>query len=84
MQLKVAKVLARRRVRRPAEEGREGPDVPDVVRLGVFIETARRHVDDRLTPSFPLFGRVAQKPANSLAALRMGQVAAKRSLAVGK
>jgi hypothetical protein len=26
MQLKAAKVLARGRVRRPAEEGREGPD----------------------------------------------------------
>jgi hypothetical protein len=29
MQLKAAKVIARGRVRRPAEEGREGSDVPD-------------------------------------------------------
>ncbi len=32
MQLKTAKVLARGCVRRPAEEGREDPDVPDVTR----------------------------------------------------
>jgi hypothetical protein len=33
MQLKAAKVLARGRVWRSAEEGREGPDVPDVIPL---------------------------------------------------
>ena len=44
MQLKTAKVLAHRRVRRPAEEGREGSDVPDVVLLHLLLETARGHV----------------------------------------
>jgi hypothetical protein len=33
MQLKAAKIIARGRVRRPAEEGREGSDVPDVCLL---------------------------------------------------
>ena len=33
MQLKAAKVLARRRIRRSAEEGCEGSDVPDVILL---------------------------------------------------
>ena len=46
MQLIAAKVLARRRVRRPAEEGREGPHVPDVVLLHLLLEPARRHVVD--------------------------------------
>jgi hypothetical protein len=46
MQLKTAKVLAHRRVRRPAEEGREGSDVPDVVLLHLLFETARGHVVD--------------------------------------
>ena len=41
MQLKTAKVLARRRVRRPAEEGREGSDVPDVGLLHLLAKTAR-------------------------------------------
>jgi len=46
MQLEAAKVLARGRVRRPAEEGRESPDVPDVVLLHLLLEAARRHVVD--------------------------------------
>ena len=46
VQLKAAKVLARRRVRRPAEEGREGPDVPDVILPHLLLEPARRHVVD--------------------------------------
>jgi hypothetical protein len=33
MQLKAAKIVARRRVRRPAEEGRKGPDMPKSVRV---------------------------------------------------
>jgi hypothetical protein len=45
-QLKAAKVLARRRVRQPAEEGREGPDVPDLILLHLLLEPARRHVVD--------------------------------------
>src|SRR5271166_1942640 len=46
MQLKAAKVLPRRRIWRPAEEGREDPHVPSIVSLGVFGEPARRHVVD--------------------------------------
>jgi hypothetical protein len=46
MQLKAAKVIARRRVRRTAEEGREGPDLPDVGLLHFLAVTARRHVVD--------------------------------------
>src|SRR5271170_5797546 len=46
MQLKAAKVIARGRVRRPAEEGREGSDVPDVGLLDFLAVTARRHVVD--------------------------------------
>ena len=46
MQLISAKVLARGRVRRTAEEGREVPDVPDVVLLHLLLEPARRHVVD--------------------------------------
>ena len=46
MQLKAAKVLLRRRIWRPAEEGREVPDVPDVVLLDFSVEPARRHVVD--------------------------------------
>jgi len=38
MQLKAAKVLPRRHIWRPAEEGREGPHVPNVIPLGVFGE----------------------------------------------
>src|SRR5208337_1310267 len=44
MQLITTKILARRRIRRPAEEGREHSHVPNVVPLGVFGEPARRHV----------------------------------------
>src|ERR1700722_18360666 len=46
MQLKAAKVLLRRRIWRPAEEGRKHSHIPNVVPLGVLIETARRHVVD--------------------------------------
>src|SRR5271166_1831894 len=46
MQLKAPKVLARRRIWRPAEEGRESPDVSDVVLLHLLLEPARRHVVD--------------------------------------
>ena len=46
MQLISAKILARGRVRRTAEKGREGPDVPDVVFLHLLLESARRHVVD--------------------------------------
>jgi hypothetical protein len=38
MQLKAAKIVARRGVRRPAEEGRKGPDMPNVVLPGRFAE----------------------------------------------
>ena len=41
MQLKAAKVLVRRRIWRPAEEGREASYIPDVVLLGLLIEMAR-------------------------------------------
>jgi len=50
MQLKAAKIFARRRVRRSAEEGREVPHVANVVPLGVFAEPARRHVVDHALP----------------------------------
>ena len=46
VELKAAKVLARGRVGRPAEEGREGPHVPDIVFLHLLLEPARRHVVD--------------------------------------
>src|SRR5271166_4606031 len=46
MQSISAKVLARRRIWRPPEEGREGPDVPDIVLLHLLLEPARRHVVD--------------------------------------
>jgi len=46
VQLKAAQVLARGRVRRPAEEGRERSDVPDVGVLHLLAKTARRHVID--------------------------------------
>src|SRR5271165_4877513 len=46
MQFKAAKVLLRRRIWRPAEEGRKHSHIPNVVPLGVFGEPARRHVVD--------------------------------------
>src|SRR3984957_12391511 len=46
LQLKAAKVLLRRRIWRPAEEGRKHSHIPNVVPLGVLIETARGHVVD--------------------------------------
>src|SRR6516162_1615578 len=42
-----AKILARRRVRRLAEEGCEPPHVPDVVVLNLLLEPPRRHVVDQ-------------------------------------
>ena len=50
MKLKAAKIVARRRIRRPAEEGREVPHIPNVVRLRLFAEPARRHVVDHALP----------------------------------
>jgi hypothetical protein len=47
MQLIAAKVLARRRIRRPAEEGCELPHTANVVPLRVFAEPARRDVVDQ-------------------------------------
>src|SRR5208283_435414 len=47
MQLIATKILARRRIRRPAEEGCELPHIANVVPLRVFAETARRHVVDQ-------------------------------------
>jgi hypothetical protein len=47
MQLKAAKIIARGRVRRPSEEGREAPDVPDVGLLHFLAVTPRRHVVDQ-------------------------------------
>jgi hypothetical protein len=47
VQLIAAKVLARRRARRPAEEGCELPHVTDVVPLRVFAVPASRHVVDQ-------------------------------------
>src|SRR5271165_774852 len=47
MQLIAAKVLARRRIRRPAEEGCELPHVANVVPLRVFAKPARRDVVDQ-------------------------------------
>src|SRR5208283_1964601 len=46
MQLKAAKVLLRRHIGRPAEEGRKGSDMPDVVFLHLLLEPARRDVVD--------------------------------------
>src|SRR5271165_3738829 len=50
VQLKAAKVLARRLIRRTAEELREGPHVPDVVLLNLLLEPPRRHVLDHALP----------------------------------
>jgi hypothetical protein len=46
MQLKAAKIVARRRIGRPAEESREGPNMPNVVLPSRFAEAARGHVVD--------------------------------------
>src|SRR5271165_1292818 len=46
MQLKAAKVVPRCRIRRAAEKGREGPDVPDVIFPHLLLDPARRHVVD--------------------------------------
>src|SRR6185437_8581408 len=50
MQLKAAKIIARRCIRRPAEEGREVPHVANVVLLGGFTKPPRRHVVDHALP----------------------------------
>jgi len=50
MQLKAAKIIARRCSRRPAEEGREVPHVANVVLLGGFTKPPRRHVVDHALP----------------------------------
>src|SRR5208283_3277401 len=50
VQLKAAKVLARRLIRRTAEELREGPHVPDVVLLNLLLEPPRGHVLDHALP----------------------------------
>ena len=47
MQLKAAKILARRPIRRPAEEVCELSHIANVVLLRVFAEPARRHVVDQ-------------------------------------
>src|SRR5208337_241641 len=47
VQLKAPKILARRRTRRPAEEGCELPHMANVVPLRVFAEPARGHVVDQ-------------------------------------
>jgi hypothetical protein len=47
MQLIAAKILARRRIRRPTEEGCELPHIANVVPLRVFAEPARRDVVDQ-------------------------------------
>jgi hypothetical protein len=46
MQLKKAKVLAGRGVRRAAEENCEVPDVTDVILLDLLLEMTDRHVLD--------------------------------------
>jgi hypothetical protein len=46
MQLQATKVVARGRVGRPAEDGREGPDVPDVGLVHFLAVTPRRDVVD--------------------------------------
>src|SRR5208337_5024797 len=47
MQLKSPKIIARRRTRRPVEEGYELLHIANVVSLRVFAEPARRHVVDQ-------------------------------------
>src|SRR5208282_1159271 len=66
MHLKTAKVLARGGVRRTAEEGREGPDVPDVILLHLLLETARRHVVDHALTQRP-DGLVEHRESSCLA-----------------
>jgi hypothetical protein len=46
VQLEAAKVLRRRRVRRPAEEDGERPDVADIIGLRLLDELADGHVFD--------------------------------------
>jgi hypothetical protein len=46
MQLKAAKVLRCRGIRRTSEEGCEGPDVPDIVVARLLDEVAHAHVFD--------------------------------------
>src|SRR5947199_1992711 len=46
MQLETAKILSRGRIRRTAEEGRERPDVADIVGARLLDEVAHGHVLD--------------------------------------
>lgn len=46
VQLEAAQILRRRRARRPADEGRERPDVPNVIAAGLLVEAAHGHVLD--------------------------------------
>jgi len=44
VQLEAAQILHCRRIRRPADEGRERPDVPNVVTARLLVEAAHGHV----------------------------------------
>ncbi len=66
MHLEKANIFGRSRVRRPAQEGGEVPDVANVVLLGRFFEPARRHVVDHALTQWAdglvgLVGLVEQK-----------------------
>ena len=50
VQLEEAQLFRRRRVGRPADEGRECPHVPDIIAPRVLIETAHAHVFDHARP----------------------------------
>ena len=50
VQLEAAKILSRRRVRRPADEGRERPHVANVVVARLLGEAAHPHVLDHARP----------------------------------
>ena len=66
MQLKAAQVLAGGRLRRPAEESREGLDMPNVVLPGRFTEAARRHVVDHALAQW-VDGLVGHRESSCLA-----------------
>jgi hypothetical protein len=51
VQLEQTQVFRRRRVGRPADEGREGPHVADIIATRVLIETAHGHVFDHARPA---------------------------------
>jgi hypothetical protein len=50
VQLEEAEVFRRRRVGRPADEGREGPHVADIIAARVVLEAAHAHVFDHAHP----------------------------------